>query len=93
MLKAIDAANKLNELLPFLDIVGDQLEEVLEIGENQRSMIKGIGSLRDATDSQDATAIIIELANASKYRFVGKLKKSNLLRRLRADGLLRRRSS
>jgi hypothetical protein len=51
MLKAIDAANKLNELLPFLDIVGDQLEEVLEIGENQRSMIKGIGSLRDATDS------------------------------------------
>jgi hypothetical protein len=40
-------------------------------------MIRGIGGLRDATESQDATVIILELANAEKYRFVGKLKTSN----------------
>lgn len=78
MLKAIEAANKLNELLPFLDLVGGQMEEEIDIDENQRSMIRGIGSLQEATESQDATVIIVELANAPGYRFVGKLKTSNL---------------
>lgn len=78
ILKAIDAANKLNELLPFLELVGEQMEEAIGIGEADKSMIRGLGGLKSSTESQDATAIIVELANAPKYRFVGKLKKSNL---------------
>ena len=78
MLKAIDAANKLNELLPFLESLGDHLDHEFDFDEQEKSMVRGLGSLKDATESQDATVIILELANTPKYRFVGKLKKSYL---------------
>ncbi|CAA9435192.1 MAG: hypothetical protein AVDCRST_MAG28-1769 [uncultured Rubrobacteraceae bacterium] len=80
-LKAMEAMGTFKTWLPALERIGEFVGEGVEdigIGQKERSMIDGLGDMKEVADSQDATVIVIEVINTPRYRFVAKLKKSLL---------------
>lgn len=79
IIKAVDAARNLQQFLPALENIGALFGEGIQdigLGQQEKSMIEGMGNMKEIMDSQDATVAVVEVTNAAKYRFVAKLKKS-----------------
>ncbi len=81
-LKAMEAVSTFKSWLPAIERIGEFMGEDVEnnigIGQKERSLIEGLGDMKEIADSQDATVIVIEVTNTPRYRFVAKLKKSLL---------------
>ena len=80
-LKAMEAVSTFKSLLPAIERVGEFMGEDVEdigIGQKERSLMEGLGDMKEIADAQDATVIVIEVTNTPRYRFVAKLKKSLL---------------
>jgi hypothetical protein len=78
ILKAMDIASKFEQMLPFLDQIGEWAGEGTPFGQKERALLSGLGGFKEAIGSQDATVVVIELVKTPQYRFVAKLKKDYL---------------
>jgi hypothetical protein len=78
ILKVMDIASTLGQMLPFLDQVGEWAGKEMPFGQKERAILRGLGGFKEAVGSQDATVIVIEPVKTPQYRFVAKLRKDCL---------------
>ncbi len=79
VIKAVDAAKSIQQFLPALESMGALLgegTEGIDFSQQDRSLLEGMGDMKEIMDSQDATVVVMQVTNAPRYKFVAKLKKS-----------------
>jgi hypothetical protein len=78
ILKAMEVASKFEQMLPFLDQVGEWPGSETPFGQKERALLSGLGNFKEAMGSQDVTVVVIEPIKTPQYRFVAKLRKDCL---------------